>query len=454
LKKTAMSITNHANQRLRMLAIVSIGLFVFSGCKRAAPEAVNRKGIAGLSQPVRVSSVDVNAAEPAIAAAPDGSLYVAWVNHGAKSQGDVMIAHFTGDGQMQGAPVRVNSQSGTATAWRGDPPTVAIAPDQSVLVGWTARVESESGQATDIYLSSSRDQGQTFDAPVKVNDDPKPAVHGMHSLTVAKDGAVYMAWLDERNVSPIKDMNMDAKAAGHHMESNREVFIAASTDGGRSFSRNQRVATDACPCCKTALATTSDGRVYLSWRQVLAGDFRHIAVASSADHIKTFTKPVIVSDDQWVLSGCPVSGAALFAGNDGSVHVLWYSEGKNGETGLYSSITQDHGMTFGSRQLIATGVVRGTPVLVDRRGGPAAIWQAVENNIGTVQIVPRIGNATPSNSFIVVTNAELPAAAANNARVFVAYIAKAEQYQNVWLVSVVEPQLAANLVDPTLGQVP
>jgi hypothetical protein len=395
-----------------------------------------------------VSSGDANAAEPAIAAAPDGSVYVVWVNHGAKSQGDVMIAHFTGDGQMQGAAVRVNSQPGIATAWRGDPPTVAIAPDQSVLVGWTARVESESGQATDIYLSSSRDHGQTFDAPVKVNDDPKPAVHGMHSLTVARDGRVYVAWLDERNVSPIKDMNMDAKAAGHHMESNREVFVAASTDGGRSFAKNQRVATDACPCCKTALATTSDGRVYLSWRQVLAGDFRHIAVASSPDHTQTFTTPVIVSDDQWVLSGCPVSGAALFAGNDGSVQVLWYSEGKNGETGLYSSITKDQGITFGPRQLVATGVVRGTPVFFDKRGGPAAIWQAVQGNIGTVQIVPRVGDATTSNSFIVVTNAELPAATANNARVFVAYIAKAEQYQNVWLVSVVEPQLAANLVDP------
>jgi hypothetical protein len=78
--------------------------------------------------------------------------------------------------------------------------------------------------------------------------------------------------------------------------------------------------------------------------------------------------------------------------------------------------------------------------LVDRRGGPAAIWQAVENNIGTVQIVPRIGNATTSDSFIVVTNAELPAAAANNARVFVAYIAKAEQYQNVWVVSALDPR--------------
>jgi hypothetical protein len=430
-----MSITNSNIQRLHVLGILSISMLVLSGCQRSSLEASNRKVLPGLSEPIPVSSGDA-AAEPAIAASPDGSVYVVWVNHGSKSQADVMIARFTGDGKMQSSAVRVNSQPGIATAWRGDPPTVAIAPDQTVLVGWTARVESESGHATDIHLSSSKDHGQTFGAPVKVNDDSKPADHGMHSLTVGKDGRIYVAWLDERNVaSPVKDMKMNEKTTSHHMESNREVFIAASTDGGRSFARNQRVASDVCPCCKTALATTSDGRLYLSWRQVLPGDFRHIAVASSSDQGKTFTEPKIVSDDQWVLAGCPVSGATLLAAEDGSVRVLWYSEGKNGQTGLYSSRTTDNGATFGPRQLIAAGVVRGTPVLIRGQDGLEAIWQGSENNARTVQIAPRIGDAATPNSFVVVANAELPAATANSNRLFVVYVAKGGAGQGVWLVT-------------------
>lgn len=436
-----MSITNYNSQGLRVLGVFIIGLLVLSGCKRSSLEASNRKVLPGLSEPVRVSFGDADA-EPAIAVSPDGSVYVAWVSHGPKSQADVMIVRFTSDGKMQGSPVRVNSKRGIAAAWRGDPPTVAVTPDQAVHVGWTARVESESGHASDIYLSSSKDHGQTFGAPVKVNDDPKPADHGMHSLTVARDGRIYVAWLDERNVtsSPMKDMKMDAQTAGH-MESNRDVFIAASTDGGRTFTKNQRVAANACPCCKTSLATTSDGRLYLSWRQVLPGDFRHIAVASSPDHGQTFTPPKIVSDDQWVLAGCPVSGATLFAGNDGSVQVLWYSEGKNGETGLYSSITRDQGVTFGPRQLVAAGGVRGTPVLVDRRGGLAAIWQGIENNSGRVLITLWVGDATVPPSFVVVTNAELPAAAGNTERLFIAYVGKAAAGQTVWLVSMAKPPL-------------
>src|SRR5947207_11907903 len=138
-----MSVTNYNIQKLRMFGIVFLGFLIFSGCKRNSLEASNQKTLAGLSQPVRVSSGDANATEPAIATSPDGSVYVAWVNHGLKSQTDVMIARFTSDGQLQSPAVRVNSQQGIATAWRGDPPTVAVAPDNTVFVGWTARVESE-----------------------------------------------------------------------------------------------------------------------------------------------------------------------------------------------------------------------------------------------------------------------------------------------------------------------
>jgi hypothetical protein len=416
------------------MVLLCIALITISGCKHGTSTSVSTAP--GVSQPIRVSSGDTNAAEPAIATAPGGEVYIAWVNHGAQSQADVMFARFNSEGRMQGSPVRVNSQPGVATAWRGDPPTVAVASDQTVYVGWTARVGSESDHATDIYLSSSRDHGQTFNAPVKVNDDPKPAVHGMHSLAVAKDGRVYLAWLDERNVAPMpmKDMKMEGASAGRHMESNREVFAASSNDGGRTFSTNQKVATNACPCCKTALAVGSDGRLFVSWRQVLPGDFRHIAVANSTDQGKTFTAPLIVSDDQWVLTGCPVSGAALSIASDGAVRALWYSEGKNGRTGLYWSRSSDQGATFGPRELLAAGAVRGTPVLIGDNGSLKAVWQDTENNGGRIMLAPVTTDGTAPG--VLTGSGELPAAAASSGKVFVAYISKGTVGQDIWLVSV------------------
>ncbi|HEX3185992.1 MAG TPA: sialidase family protein, partial [Pyrinomonadaceae bacterium] len=308
---------------------------------------------------VLVSAEGVDAAEPATAVAPDGSFYVAWVNHAPENRADVMIGRYE-PGKTPAPAVRVNPEAGTATAWRGDQPSVAVGKNGSVYVVWTERVEANDKKGTDLYLSVSSDLGKTFAAPVKINDDKVPAAHGMHSLGVAGDGHIYVSWLDERNVVTPKP---STKAEGHHMESNRELFIADSNDGGRTFSRNRKIAADACPCCKTAMAIASDGTIYVGWRHVLPGDFRHIAVTASADAGATFSKPVIVSDDKWVLHGCPVSGPSLSVADNGRLKVLWYAAGEANAPGLYIAESKDKGRSFSDRQIVAQEGVRGTPVL-------------------------------------------------------------------------------------------
>src|SRR6185295_16234678 len=207
----------------RRIGIFTFVLLAISGCKHGTRDKSMSAPAPGWGAPVRVSLGDGDAAEPAIAASPNGGVYVVWINHDQNGKADVMSARVGNDGRMENAPVRVNSQPGIATAWRGDPPTVAVAPDNTVYVGWTAKVDSASGHATNVYLSSSRDNCRTFAEPVKVNDDTTPAVHGMHSLTIAKDGRIYVAWLDERNIDPepAMDMKTNQRSSGHHMESNR-----------------------------------------------------------------------------------------------------------------------------------------------------------------------------------------------------------------------------------------
>jgi hypothetical protein len=433
-----MSITEYNNQTRRVVGLLLIGMLLLSGCKHSSSDSTaNTKApIPDFGQPVRVSSGGVHAAEPATAASPDGSVYVAWINHGLKSEADVMIARFTGDGQMQGPPARVNWAAGTVAAWRGDPPTVAVAPDNTVFVGWTGRLETESGVSTDLFLSSSRDHGATFSAPVRVNDDTKPALHGMHSLAIGNDGRIYVAWLDERNITPMKDMKMDAKTAGHHMESNRELFVSSSSDGGHTFAPNRQVATDVCPCCKTALAIGPEGRVYLSWRQVLPGDFRHIAVASSTDGGVNFSKAVIVSDDQWVLRGCPVSGASLSAATDGTLRVLWYAAGEKGEHGIYWSESRDSGQSFSPRQLLAATSARGTPVLLnDQVGSAMGVWEASESGAPQLFVARLSGDDRAGNHQHIAGNGELPAATATTKRLFIVSLKKEGEKQSVWLAS-------------------
>ncbi|HJT68144.1 MAG TPA: sialidase family protein [Pyrinomonadaceae bacterium] len=404
-----------------------VSLLFLMGCNRFSADASR-----ATFKPIQISATDVDAAEPVTVSAPDGGFYVAWVNHNANNQSDVMVARFDNEGaadSTRSAPVRVNQQAGVATAWRGDPPSLAVT-DRAVYVLWTARVESQGKNGTDLYFSVSNDQGRSFGAPVKVNDDKTTGAHGMHSLAVAKDGRIYVAWLDERNIQAPKP---SSHAGGHHMESNRELFVADSNDGGKTFSANRKVAENACPCCKTALAIAADGTLYASWRQVLPGDFRHIAVASSNDSAASFSAPVIVSDDKWVLHGCPVSGSSLSVDTNGKLRVVWFAAGEGEAPGLYTAESNDKGRTFSPRALLMQETVKGTPALATENDRAVAIWQGLGAQ-QTETKVRELGSAGAAVS--VAANAELPSGAFSKDKLFVAYISTVGEKRSVWLAKV------------------
>lgn len=367
---------------------------LFGGCATNSPSSGDAKQSsseaavetkAGNPPSIRVSSPDAaNASESVIASDSNGNVYVVWVEHGANKTADVYLQKFDGAAQPIGERTRINPEAGRATAWRGDPPTVATGADGAIYIGWTARVEVSEGSANDLYLSKSVDGGRTFDAPVKVNDDPIPAVHGMHSLAVDKDNRVYFAWLDERY---LKDQpkpsemsateNNSGEMKHRHGEPNREVYFAASTDGGKTFSKNKKLASNVCPCCKTSTLAAPSGGLYVSWRQVLEGDFRHIAVASSTNKGESFGAPVIVSDDKWQINGCPVSGAALAAGAGDTLKVAWFTAGASGAPGLYWAESKDGGRSFSPRKLLSETPVSGTPQLSSgARNNYRVVWSA------------------------------------------------------------------------------
>lgn len=403
-----------------------------SAASAASAASGSQKVSSVSSQPFLVSAESMDAAEPAVVAGRDGTAYVAWVEHRGK-EADVWLTHLNTEGQPLGQPVRVNAKAGEATAWHGDPPTLALAPDNTIYVVWTARA-AEKGHANTLYLSASRDGGQTFAAPVKVNDDEKPCAHGMHSLAVGADGRVYVAWLDERNVAPPPA----PKNSGHaHKESNRELYFAASSDGGRTFSANRRVATEVCPCCKTTLAVGADGRVYTSWRQVLPGEFRHIAVASTTDGGQTFSQPVVVSDDKWHIAGCPVSGAGLAVAADNTLHVVWYTAGEAGTPGLYRTVSRDGGQTFAPREALARSSGRGTPVLLAGET-LAAVWEergeGGASDIATAQLAEGDSRRAPANVELLARAGELPVASRARGQLFVAYVSEKEGRRSVWFV--------------------
>ena len=444
--------------KLTPITFLFVLFLSLAGCNKIAekPAVIVPQDVANKPLSVRVSPSNVNSGEPAIAGASDGSVFVTWVEHKKGKEANVFIKRFAGDGKPLSEPVRVNPQPEQATAWRGDPPTVVVGSDNTVYVGWTARIESSEASANDLYVSVSRDGGRSFNAPSKINDDPMPGPHGMHSLAVDKDGRILVAWLDERYLkkeaaSPKQTSNLrqslpegyqfekvqaDGNQKKHqhqHKEPNREVYFSMSKDGGKSFSANKRLAGDVCPCCKTSVLAAPDGRVYVGWRQVLKDDFRHIAVASSANGGESFAPAVIVSDDRWQIVGCPVSGAALATDAGNRLKVAWFTAGDAGVPGLYSAESTDGGKTFSPRTLISDVAGSGTPILLfDATEGYRIVWSGRDENLLAANTEPSTGSSTNVREM----RGLFPAAALAGGQLFTSYIKLEGENRSIWLSNI------------------
>src|SRR5262245_46846249 len=116
------------------IVLFALLVLFISGCNHNLSSSSTQSQLPGTGQPLRISPAESDAAEPAIASSTDGNVYVVWVNHGQEGKADVLTARFNSAGEMQGTPVRVNAEQGIATAWRGDPPTIAVGADHTIFI--------------------------------------------------------------------------------------------------------------------------------------------------------------------------------------------------------------------------------------------------------------------------------------------------------------------------------
>lgn len=366
-------------------------LTVISSCSRIPTDG---RPASGNNEANMISSAGTtlggpNAAEPAITAGTDGKVYVAYVEKNTDGGGDLFVAPFDANAKSVGKAARVNPVDGQVRTWYGDPPTLAIGTGGEVYVSWTAKYP-DGGKGTILFLSKSSDGGETFAEPVKINDDTEPASHGMHSISIAPNGSIVAAWLDERYLKKTERAGyspLGMLAFFHHTptpkpeakaetEPDAELYFAVSKDGGRTFSANKRIDEKVCPCCKVSIAIRPDGTMFIGYRKVYEGSFRHITVISSANG-EEFSKPVQVSDDKWQIDACPVSGAALrFEGQN--LAIAWYSGGKAREEGVYTAVATDASATsFSTPTLVEAFKTGGNPMWA----GGKVVW----SNDGTLK---------------------------------------------------------------------
>jgi hypothetical protein len=273
---------------------------------------------------------------PFVVADPRGGFYLAYVERKAGISN--VLLQRSADGKTFSAPVRVNDQPGDATVRNENPPKLAVGPTGQIYVCWA----NERGRwKGNVRFARSLDGGKTFSQASNINSDAalQPAGHAFQSVTVGRKGRIYVTWIDERNKK-----STDRGA---------EIWMATSTDEGRTFSPDRRILGDVCECCRTHLQIDASGRMFLSYRTVPSSGpmFRDIVLAVSQDGGKTFAK-TIVNQDGWEVNACPVAGPSLSLDARGQVAITWFTGGGD-RPGLYYASSNDHGVSFSPRRLLS-----------------------------------------------------------------------------------------------------
>ncbi len=274
-----------------------------------------------------------------------------------------------------GSIVEVSSLDSHPLVDPESPPQLAEGPDGALYLAWSASDNPESvWRSTGLQVARSDDGGRTWSEASR----PGGAFGGYqnnHELHVTAEGALWVAWLDSR-------MAPEGERAIH-------VFTSVSLDGGGSWSDPSVVdPAPSCECCRVAIASGSDGTVYLGWRKRLEGGIRDIVVSRTVDLGASWSAPVAVHPDNWVQDYCPDAGPTLAVDNQDRLHVAWWT-GIEGASGVKSVYSDDQGRSFSDPVAHAMAASsRASHVQLTRSGDSVAlVWDDGALDIPRIAVV-------------------------------------------------------------------
>jgi hypothetical protein len=244
--------------------------------------------------------------QPQVALDKSGTVHLIYYK-GEQGAGDVFYVKQVAGEKSFSKPIRVNSRPGSAISAgtiRG--PQLAVGKNGRVHVAWNGgegaqKVKFGAEEFTPMVYTRMNDAGTAFEPERSVLTQTQYLDGGG---SVAADGAgnVYVIWHGRGPGSPAN-------------ESGRSVFMARSTDDGKTFAPEALAwkGSGVCACCGLKAFAAEDRALYLLFRAV-------DEVVERDELLLVSRKPgapfELVNSDPWKVGGCPMSSAAFAHAGD------------------------------------------------------------------------------------------------------------------------------------------
>jgi len=308
----------------------------------------------------------------------DGAVIHVLYFKGDPAHGDLFYAQLGSNGSFSHT-MQVNGHAGSAIAtgtMRGG--HLALGRNGRVHVAWhgsdQAQPRADGGSTPVLYTRMNAD-GTAFEPERNVVSEK---LVGLDGGTVAADGAgnVYVAW--------------HAFQPGMRGEDDRRVWIARSSDDGRTFSREiaaSDAATGACGCCAVGALADRRGNLYVLYRAAKDVVHRDTYLLTSRDRAATFTSAKL---QEWNIGACPMSSFSLNESASG-IRAAWETDGQvqwlrvDPATGTRSEIVVAPGATANRKHPVIATNTRGETMLAWTEGtgwnkGGGLAWQVFDRD--------------------------------------------------------------------------
>lgn len=259
--------------------------------------------------------------------APDGRLWLVGLDADAR----LTLKTSADDGRSWSAP-RLLDTGGERVAADGEArPKLAFGPSGTVVIAYTTPLAKP--YTGNIRLLRSGDGGQSFAPPFTVHHDRQIITHRFESIAFDAGGRLHVAWVDKRDLELQRQGPAQgavpgagqapqdgAKAVAYR---GAAIYHAVSSDGGKSFGGDRKLADHSCECCRIALAHTPEGGIAALWRHVFAPNIRDHGFALLGEQAAA---PVRATFDNWAVDACPHHGPGLAPAAGGGYHAVWFGE--------------------------------------------------------------------------------------------------------------------------------
>lgn len=252
--------------------------------------------------------------QPQAVATPDGTVHLIYLTGEAKAS-DIIYRRRAANGGWS-EPLKVNSQAGSAVAIgtiRG--PQLALGRNGRAHVVWNgsqlAEPKAANGGSPLLYARLD-DDGRGFSAQRDLIGRTHE-LDGGGSVAADAEGRVFVVW----HASPV----------GQRGETNRAVFLALSTDDGKTFAPVRAISpsgTGACGCCGLTASASPSGDVSVLFRTARTIMQRDMALLISTDNGKNFKESFT---HPWSVGMCPMSSAAVSAAEKTTL-AAWETAGR------------------------------------------------------------------------------------------------------------------------------